>query len=938
MSPCLPRRSGRRGRKLLVAGILLAAIGAGSYYGYDWWTQGRFLVSTDDAYVGADTAVIAPKVSGYVKSVPVSDNTRVTAGTPLLLIDDSDYRIAADQAEAQVAAEQAAIVRIGQQIAAGGAQVTQARAELASAEAGAANAKLEYDRAVALAGKSFGTQQAVDAANAALLQAKAQVDSANAGVSTAEANAAVLAAQKAEAGKTLDQYRLAADKAKLDLEHTVVRAPFDGVIGNRAAEPGEYVQPGERLMARGAAAGHLCRRELQGDAARRAEAGPGGGHLRRRLPGPRHQGDGRKHRAGFRLGLQPAAARQRDRQLHQDRAAARRQDPRPLERRRGRPDPARHVGRGRGRHAHERHRRRVSLTSAASEIRRASAMSSNAIQSDPPIPARRIAAFVAMSVGMFMAILDIQIVASSLSEIQAGVSASADEISWVQTAYLVAEIVMIPLTGFLGRALSTRYLFALASGGFTLMSFMCATATTMDQLIVWRALQGFIGGAMIPSVFAAAYTIFPQSRQGMISAVVGLIATLAPTIGPTAGGYLTNLFSWHWLFLVNVIPGIAVTIATLVLIDFDKPNLKILRQFDTFGVTTLALFLGSLEYVLEEGATKDWFQDRTIVFFFIVSVIAGVAFFARALTAKNPIVDLRTYLDRNFATGSLFIFVIGIGLYGLVYLYPIYLARVRGYDSLQIGDTMFVTGAFMMLTAPISGRIAQRADPRIMIAVGLGLLAVSCLELVPITRDWSFGELFLPQALRGVGLMVAMIPVSMLSLGTLPPDRLKNASGLFNLLRNLGGAVGLAVINTILNDRWDLHIARLHEAVTWSRPAATERLQSMTQHFLSALGSDADMAALQSLATRVRGEALVMAFSDIFLLLALLFFAVLDLRAAGEKAGDAGRRRRRALRGQFVALSVTPARRLGRSSIIHASTGASRPARCRPSAIESAAR
>jgi membrane fusion protein, multidrug efflux system len=245
--PAAPKRA--RGRKLLVAGILLAAIGAGSYYGYDWWTQGRFLVSTDDAYVGADTAVIAPKVSGYVKSVPVSDNTRVTAGTPLLLIDDSDYRIAADQAEAQVAAEQAAIVRIGQQIAAGGAQVTQARAELASAEAGAANAKLEYDRAVALAGKSFGTQQAVDAANAALLQAKAQVDSANAGVSTAEANAAVLAAQKAEAGKTLDQYRLAADKAKLDLEHTVVRAPFDGVIGNRAAEPGEYVQPGERLMA-----------------------------------------------------------------------------------------------------------------------------------------------------------------------------------------------------------------------------------------------------------------------------------------------------------------------------------------------------------------------------------------------------------------------------------------------------------------------------------------------------------------------------------------------------------------------------------------------------------------------------------------------------------------------------------------------------------------
>ncbi len=497
-----------------------------------------------------------------------------------------------------------------------------------------------------------------------------------------------------------------------------------------------------------------------------------------------------------------------------------------------------------------------------------------AATADPPIPPRQIAAFVVLAVGMFMAILDIQIVASSLAEIQAGISASADEISWVQTSYLVAEIVMIPLTGFLGRAFSTRYLFAIAAGGFTLASIGCATATSIGEMIVWRALQGFIGGAMIPSVFAAAYTIFPRSRQGMISAVVGLIATLAPTVGPTVGGYLTDLFSWHWLFLVNVFPGIAVTVGTLILVDFDKPNLKILRNFDFVGVATLAVFLGSLEYVLEEGPSKDWFDDRTIVTFALVSVIAGIAFFARALTAREPIVDLRAYLDRNFATGSLFIFVLGIGLYGLVYLYPVYLARVRGYDALQVGETMFVTGLFMFLTAPISGRIAQKADPRIMIAVGMGLLAISCLELVPITRDWAFAELFIPQAVRGVGLMVAMIPVSMLALGTLSPERLKNASGLFNLMRNFGGAVGLAVINTLLNDRWDLHIQRLHDAVTWSRDAANERLASMTQHLASALGTDADMAALKSLTMTVRSQALVMAFSDIFLILAVLFFAV----------------------------------------------------------------
>jgi membrane fusion protein, multidrug efflux system len=239
----------RGGRLALVGTLLVAVVGIGGYFGHSWWTHGRFVVSTDDAYVSADTAVIAPKVAGYINSVPVADNARVAAGTPLLFIDDSDYRLALQQAEAQVAVQQAAVARIDQQIAAGEAQVAQARAELASAKAGAANAKIEYDRAAALADKSFGTQKAVDSTRAELLQANAAVDAASAGVTTAEANAAVLSAQKTEGERVLDQDKLAVDKAKLDLDHTIVRAPFDGVVGNRAAEPGEYVQPGTRLMA-----------------------------------------------------------------------------------------------------------------------------------------------------------------------------------------------------------------------------------------------------------------------------------------------------------------------------------------------------------------------------------------------------------------------------------------------------------------------------------------------------------------------------------------------------------------------------------------------------------------------------------------------------------------------------------------------------------------
>ena len=505
----------------------------------------------------------------------------------------------------------------------------------------------------------------------------------------------------------------------------------------------------------------------------------------------------------------------------------------------------------------------------------------------PVMTPRRILGFVAMCVGMFMAILDIQIVSSSLAEIQAGLSASSSEVSWVQTAYLIAEIVMIPLSGFLGRALSTRYLFAVAAGGFAITSIGCSTANTITEMIIWRGLQGFIGGGMIPSVFAAAFTIFPKNRQAMVSAIVGLIATLAPTIGPTIGGYLTNLFSWHWLFLVNVLPGIAVTIGVLTCVDWDKPNLKLLDHFDYFGLATLAAFLGSLEYVLEEGSANDWFQDETIAILAVVAVVAGIGFFWRVLTAKEPIVDVRAFNNRNFATGSLFSFMLGVGLYGLVYLYPVYLARVRGYDSLQIGETMFVTGIFMMITAPIAGNLAQRLDPRVMMAAGLSLFAISCLELVPITKDWAFNELFIPQALRGVALMTSMIPVSMLALGTLPPERIKNASGLFNLTRNLGGAVGLAVITTILNDRWDLHIARLHEAVSWTSSAATERVSALSRGF-SALGSNAEIAALSTIAKSVKREALVMAFSDVFLVLAVIFGCIVLLVPLAQKPAPRG--------------------------------------------------
>lgn len=506
------------------------------------------------------------------------------------------------------------------------------------------------------------------------------------------------------------------------------------------------------------------------------------------------------------------------------------------------------------------------------------------------VDARKFFAFICMVFGMFMAILDIQIVSASLAEIQAGIGASADEISWVQTAYLIAEVVMIPLSGFLSRALSTRWIFVISAGGFTLASLLCATATTIEQMIVYRAIQGFIGGGMIPTVFATAYAIFPRDKQSVMSPIIGLVATLAPTIGPTVGGYLTDLFSWHWLFLVNIVPGIGVTLAAYTLIDFDEPDFDLLKRFDWMGLAFMAAFLGSLEFVLEEGPTNDWFDDGWILLFTVVTVLAGIGFFRRALGQAVPVVDLRAFLNRNFATGSAFSFVMGIGLYGLTYLYPVYLSRIRGYSALMIGETMFVTGVCMFLMAPVAGKMMTRLDPRVMMAIGFVGFGIGTWQVTWITKDWDFWELFLPQVFRGVSLMICMVPINNIALGTLPPDKLKNASGLFNLTRNLGGAVGLAIINTVLNYRLDLHLARLHDKVAWGKPEAEHMLATLTAGFAS-LGSDAEAAALKQMAAIVRREATVMAFADVFFLLTFLFVAltlVIPLMKRPQRAGGGG--------------------------------------------------
>ncbi|MQW07677.1 DHA2 family efflux MFS transporter permease subunit [Sinorhizobium meliloti] len=487
---------------------------------------------------------------------------------------------------------------------------------------------------------------------------------------------------------------------------------------------------------------------------------------------------------------------------------------------------------------------------------------------------RRLIAFFAMVVGMFMAILDIQIVSASLAEIQAGLSAGSDEIGWVQTAYLIAEVIMIPLSGTLARIVSTRVLFSVAAAGFTAASALAATATNIEQMIVYRAIQGFIGGGMIPSVFAAAFTIFPPSKRNVVSPIIGLIATLAPTIGPTVGGYLSHAFSWHWLFLINVIPGIIVATVTWIFIDFDKPELGLIKKFDWWGLLSMAIFLGSLEYVLEEGNANDWFNDEHIVMGAVATTVAAVVFFYRAFKVDFPVVDLKAFANRNFTFGSLFSFVMGIGLYGLTYLYPLYLGRIRGYDSLMIGETMFVSGLAMFLTAPVAGFVAGRMDARAMMTIGFAGFAAGTWLMSQMTADWDFWELLVPQILRGCSLMLCMVPINNIALGTLPPARIRNASGLYNLTRNLGGAVGLAVINTILTQRQDFHYARLAEHVEWGNPVAVERMRNIASTF-TAHGLDGTTAAVKQLAAMVQQQAVIMSFIDVFVLLTVLFLSMI---------------------------------------------------------------
>ena len=483
-----------------------------------------------------------------------------------------------------------------------------------------------------------------------------------------------------------------------------------------------------------------------------------------------------------------------------------------------------------------------------------------------PPAAPSILPFAVMCLGMFVALLDIQIVASSLQDIGGGLSAAQDQIGWVQTAYLIAEIIVIPLSGWLTRVFSTRWLFAASAAGFTLASLLCGIAWSIDSMIVFRALQGLLGASMIPTVFTSSFHYFPGRRRVYSAAVVGAIASVAPTLGPVIGGWITDTLDWRWLFYINLAPGLLVAVAVPLLVKIDRPDLSLLKGADYPGMILLAIALGTLEYVLEEGARWNWFSDRTITACAWIAGISGVLFVARSLTYAQPVVDLRALGNRNFSLGCLLSFVTGIGIFSTIYLTPLFLGYVRGFSAWQTGIAVFSTGAASLAGVPVYVMLARKIDLRWLMMFGLASFGAGMYSFSFITHDWGAAQLLIPQILRGFPQVFAVAPSVNLGLGSLPPERLKYASGLFNMMRNLGGAVGIAVCGAILNDRTNLHFVNLASDLTPANGPMERLLHGMTRHYAASLGSPAagHAAALSQLWHLAYREAETLAFADAF--------------------------------------------------------------------------
>jgi DHA2 family multidrug resistance protein len=486
------------------------------------------------------------------------------------------------------------------------------------------------------------------------------------------------------------------------------------------------------------------------------------------------------------------------------------------------------------------------------------------------------AGFGLMCIGMFMAILDVQIVATSLPTIQHALGIAPDQMSWVQTAYLIAEIIAIPLTGVLMRALSMRWLFVTAISVFTLASAGCAASGDFPTLIVFRVVQGFAGGSLIPTVFAAVFLMFSGRWQGVATTIAGVLAVLAPTVGPIAGGWLTETYSWHWLFLINIAPGVLVIPAAILLLPRWGRTSDSIRALDWPGLAAMAVALTALEIGLKEAPDHGW--RSALVLALMLTAAAGTALFVtRSLRSRSPVADCSLFADRNFAIGSALSFVLGIGLFGTTYLMPFFLGLVRGHNALQIGEIMLVTGGAQLAAAPVAAWLEQRVDPRVLSAFGFLLFGVGIglSAFQPATAD--FHEMIVPQALRGAAIMFCLLPPTRIAMGHLCADQVADGSGLFNLMRNLGGAIGLALIDTVIFSRVPIHVGRIAAELQKGNDATALAVGIPLDAYHSRPAGPIDPEIAATLKPMVEHLALAQSINDAWALIAMLTLAALLL-------------------------------------------------------------
>ena len=474
--------------------------------------------------------------------------------------------------------------------------------------------------------------------------------------------------------------------------------------------------------------------------------------------------------------------------------------------------------------------------------------------------------YLALCLGMFMAILDIQIVASSLPTIQRALHIAPSDLSWIQTAYLIAEIVAIPLTGWLTRLLSIRWLFIGAVAGFTLASVGCAVSDSFAELLVFRALQGFCGGALIPLVFTSVFVMFPPSSQVLATTLGGLLAMLAPTIGPVMGGYITEHYSWHWLFLINLLPGIGVTLVALVTLRIGRPDWSLWRRVDGLSVFMLAMCLASLQLLLKEGPSHHW-RGGYILLWCVATLLPGFLTVRRCLGRSDPLLDLRNFRQRSFVFGCLYSFVLGMGLFGAVYLLPLYLGFVRHHSAFEIGKIMVVMGAAQLLVAPFAAWAEKKITARPVLFFGFALFAAGLFSNASMDYTTDYDALFWPQVLRGVAVLFCLLPATALALNDVPHAKLSNASALFNLMRNLGGAIAIAVIDTILEQRTATHAGELKAQLTAGHLSILRDIGFRSPFMPTSFSP----AAAESMAPLIQRAALVHAFNDAWIMLGVAF-------------------------------------------------------------------